>query len=178
MRGAKMKQIVQAGSSFLWKEPKENKVLAKIKAFPLEALHTFLTDEDTMRLYQESLVDSEVLYGTIVEVLDQKSNKHPLGYPGYLPNEVLKPLPPDYAPAKRRIGVIAKEAVLVFDSTTRLVSFGTVLPLVGETADSYQVATPNGPATIAKAFAHVLSDTWAKLPEKIIALAEQFINQP
>ncbi|MCT8192775.1 hypothetical protein KY382_32100, partial [Pseudomonas monteilii] len=95
-----MKQIVQAGSSFLWKEPKENKVLAKIKAFPLEALHTFLTDEDTMRLYQESLVDSEVLYGTIVEVitqtdgwsqvivLDQKSNKHPLGYPGYLPNEV------------------------------------------------------------------------------------------
>ncbi len=36
-----MKQIVQAGSSFLWKEPKENKVLAKIKAFPLEALHTF-----------------------------------------------------------------------------------------------------------------------------------------
>ncbi|MFS1229420.1 C40 family peptidase, partial [Enterococcus lactis] len=56
--------------------------------------------------------------------------------------------------------------------------FGTVLPLVGETADSYQVATPNGPATIAKAFAHVLSDTWAKLPEKIIALAEQFINQP
>ena len=185
-----MKQIVQAGSSFLWKEPKENKVLAKIKAFPLEALHTFLTDEDTMRLYQESLVDSEVLYGTIVEVitqtdgwshvivLDQKSNKHPLGYPGYLPNEVLKPLPPDYATAKRRIGVIAKEAVLVFDSTTRLVSFGTVLPLVGETADSYQVATPNGLATIAKAFAHVLSDTWEKLPEKIIALAEQFINQP
>ena len=185
-----MKQIVQAGSSFLWKEPKENKVLAKIKAFPLEALHTFLTDEDTMRLYQESLVDSEVLYGTIVEViaqtdgwshvivLDQISNKHPLGYLGYLPNEVLKPLPPDYAIAKRRIGVIVKEAVLVFDSTTRLVSFGTVLPLVGETADSYQVATPNGPATIAKAFAHVLSDTWTKLPEKIMALAEQFINQP
>ncbi len=58
-----MKQIVQAGSSFLWKEPKENKVLAKIKAFPLEALHTFLTDEDTMRLYQESLVDSKYYMG-------------------------------------------------------------------------------------------------------------------
>ena len=59
-----------------------------------------------------------------------------------------------------------KRSRACFGSTTRLVSFGTVLPLVGETADSYQVATPNGPATIAKAFAHVLSDTWAKLPEK------------
>ena len=37
-----MKQIVQAGSSFLWKEPKENKVLAKNQSISFRsAAHFF-----------------------------------------------------------------------------------------------------------------------------------------
>ena len=55
---------------------------------------SFLSAADAMTLYEEDLVDSEILYGTVVEVVQEKeewgrnhclrpaSNKNPRGYPG------------------------------------------------------------------------------------------------
>ena len=46
----------------------------KINAQPLEAVHSFLSAADAMTLYEEDLVDSEILYGTVVEVVQEKKN--------------------------------------------------------------------------------------------------------
>jgi len=186
-----MKKIVQASSSFLWKAPKNNAVLDIINRYPINLLHTFLTAADTMRLYQEDLVDSEVLYGTVVDVLseadgwaevivlDQASNKHPLGYPGYLPSDTLTELSASADRSQQQVGVTAKEGLLLFETFhgQQLLSFGTTLPLVRETAEDYQVATPHGLGRINKAFATRIEEA-VDAPQRMIALAAQFINQP
>ncbi|WP_430609760.1 NlpC/P60 family protein [Enterococcus sp. DIV0876] len=186
-----MKKVVQASSSFLWKEPKTNPVLKTINHYPVTHLHTFLTEAETMRLYQDNLVDSEILYGTVVEVvsesngwarvivLDQASNKHPLGYPGYVPSETLTDVSLAEYETKQQIGITAKEGVLSLDDRQekRILSFGTTLPLVTEEATQYRVRTPDGLGRIDKCFAALIEKT-ADVPQRMIALAEQFINHP
>lgn len=188
-----MKKIIQASSTFLWKTPENNAVLERITRYPTHQLHTFLTNADTMRLYQDNLVDSEVLYGTVVEVidqsngwsqvivLDQASNKHPLGYPGYVPSDTLANESFAAYDGTRQVGIIAKEGVLHLDEgrVQRILSFGTILPVVNETSDRYLVATPHGVGTINKHFAApIAAEASEERPQRMIALAEQFVNQP
>ena len=85
-----------------------------------------------MTLYEEDLVDSEIPYGTVVEVvqekeewaeiivLDQASNKNPRGYPGYVPSNVLTVIDEKYGLGKnQKVAVIKPTAVLQFKDRIR-----------------------------------------------------------
>jgi len=185
-----VKKVVTSGSTFLWKEPKENEVLLKIENKSKEKLHTFLTSEDTMTLFEERLVDSEVTYGTVVEVLseengwsyviilDQASDKNPKGYPGYIPTEYLSAMPEGYK-RKEQVAVIAPTTELHFKDTTRPLAFGTVLELVEETTADYLVNSPNGEAYLAKEAAQKTGIYSGRpLADGMVDLAEQFLGLP
>lgn len=186
-----MKKAVISGTTFLWKKNEMNAVLEKIEAQPQEALHTFLTSEDTMQLYKDSLVDSELAYGTVVEVLsekggwsevivlDQPSSRNALGYPGFLRSKDLTEVAPDYIDAAEKVGVIHPSALLTFKERTRKVAFGTVLPLVETRDTDYLVLTPEGLASLEKNDAQPINKFLpAERPERMIELAQQFMDLP
>lgn len=185
-----MQKVVISGSTFLWKEPKDNKVLLKIEKNPKERLHTFLTNEDTMRLYEERLTDSEVTYGTVVEVLseengwsqvivlDQASNKNSKGYPGYISTECLSDIAKEHK-SKGKVAVVAPIAELRFNETTRFLPFGTTLEWIKETEKEYLVNTPDGKAYLSKeATQKTESYSGNSLAKRMVDLAEQFIELP
>ncbi|MHC5374169.1 C40 family peptidase [Enterococcus sp. LJL120] len=185
-----MLKAVSRSSSFLWKKPENNSVLTKIHAAPKEALHTFLTSADTMELFNDRLVDSEVIYGTLVEVvaekdgwsevivLDQASHQNEKGYPGFIPTADLTKVSADYGKAAGKISVIVPKADLKLADHTRPVPFGTVLDLSSETATEYLVNTPEGPGTISKAGSQKITAYQDSLTQRMIQLAEQFLDLP
>ncbi|MFZ7151387.1 C40 family peptidase [Enterococcus gallinarum] len=186
-----MKKAVQAAMTFLWKQPQQNAVLTKINAQPLEAVHSFLSAADAMTLYEEDLVDSEILYGTVVEVvqekeewaeiivLDQASNKNLRGYPGYVPSNVLTVIDEKYGLGKnQKVAVIKPTAVLQFKDHQRILSFGTLLDWLFEDAEWYHVMTPEGPAEISKTQAQRIDQGNSTTPRQLIEMAEQFLDLP
>lgn len=186
-----MLKAVVAGTTFLWKKPESNPVLAKIAEHHQEELHTYLTAEDTMLLYKDSLVDSEVAYGTLVEeisdrdgwskviVLDQPSNNHEKGYPGFIPTSDLMLVTEMYAQVEEKVAVISPQAELTFTDYGRQLAFGTVLPLEAEEKDSYSVHTPQGLASISKESTQKVNQYPAQdRPQRMIELAEQFMDMP
>lgn len=191
-----MKKAVQAAMTFLWKQPQQNDILTKINAQPLDAVHSFLTAADAMTLYEEDLVDSEILYGTVVEVvqekeewaeiivLDQPSNKNPKGYPGYVPSNVLTAINENYGSGNQgnqnnlKVAIIKPTAVLQFSDYQRILSFGTLLDWLSEDTDWYHVMTPEGPAKISKAQAQRIDQENPASSQQLIEMAEQFMDLP
>ena len=185
-----MRKVVVAGSTFLWKKPAANEVLAEIQQHLKEELHTYLTSAETMKLCEHLLVESEVIYGTVVEVLsevdgwsqvivlDQASNNDARGYPGYILTDCLAELPTGYAQAEQ-VAVIVRQTELIFSDRTRALPFGTVLGVIEEQSLHYVVASPEGSAKIAKT-AVQKTDMFEgeALAKRMVALAEQFIGLP
>lgn len=186
-----MLKAITASSSFLWKKPKTNAVLEKIQRHEKEELHTFLTSGDTMQLFDNRLVDSEVIYGTVVEVLeenddwskvillDQASNQNEKGYPGFIPTQDLVKVSDDFGKREEKAAVILPEAELKFDTLSRSLPFGAILGVIAEEAENYLVETPEGSAKIAKK-AVQKCDAYRdiSLTQRMIKLAEQFLDLP
>lgn len=185
-----MLKVLNASTSFLWKQNKMNPVLAAIESKSRQEFHA-LSAEQTMQLFDDRLVDSELIYGTVVEVvneadgwssvlvLDQASNHDPKGYPGWLRTADLVDVTPEYHELTAQVGVIHPQATLHFATATRRVTFGTVLPLVEETATDFLVLTPTGHARIAKADSQKTTDyQGTQKAERMIELAEQFLEMP
>lgn len=185
-----MLKAVIASTTFLWKKAEMNEVLAAIEANSREAL-TSLTAEQAMQLYTDRLVDSELIYGTVVEVesenagwakvyvLDQASNADAKGYPGFLRSKDLLAVDADYVNAKEKVAVIVPETELKFANHLRPVAFGTVLPLYEEKTDLYVVQTPQGLASLAKT-ATQKTDAYQGTAKtaRMVELAKQFLEMP
>lgn len=185
-----MKKTVKSTTTFLWKRPETNQVLEKIQQHSQTIPHTYLSKEDTMRLYKEKLVDSEVIFGTVVEVvtekdgwaqvivLDQESNLNEKGYPGYIPTIDLAEAEMS-DPDAEKIAVIVAETELFLENTKQKIVFGTVLSLLKETDDRYVVVTPVGVGEIAKKDCQkTTAYKGNRLPERMRDLAEQFLDLP
>lgn len=186
-----MRKVVTSASTFLWKKPERNKVLDKIEEQPKEELHTFLEAKDTMRLYEESLVDSEVTYGTVVEVLseengwsqvivlDQSSDKNAKGYPGFIPTKYLSVQSNEYNQNEEQVAVVVPETELHLEKTKRSLAFGTVLELLEETTEDYLVNTPEGRGYLTKETTQKTKSYRGKrLATRMVDLAEQFMGLP
>lgn len=184
-----MKAVI-AATTFLWKKPESNDILKKIQQHAQRSLHDYLTKEDAMKLYDQRLVDSEILYGTLVkvskesgefsqvEVIDQaaKDNK---GYIGYVVTKDLINVISGYGQSAEKVSVITPTAALTFADGQRRISFGTILDLVSEKDKEYQVATPEGAAFIKKEESQKLTAyQGSQLPQRMITLARQFMELP
>lgn len=186
-----MLKAVIAGSTFLWKKNELNAVQKKIAAHTNKELHTYLTAEDTMQLYKDSLVDSELIYGTVVEVLeeaggwtkvtvpDQPSSKDKNGYPGFVRSRDLMTVTEKFAKAPVKVAVIAPIAELILKNGRQKLPFGAVLPLIGEEGENYAVGTPKGKALISRKSAQRTDQSKGEtVPQRMMELADQFMDLP
>ncbi|MCZ8521124.1 MULTISPECIES: C40 family peptidase [Paenibacillus] len=124
-----------------------------------------LTPEERLDLYASNRVQTQLLYGTPVEVCeehggwskvliaDQRTSKEPLGYPGWVPSRQLAPLDGTFEPAGEDGAfavVTAPRTILSFASTGECIelSYLTKLPVLSIHATRVGVLTPHGPGIV------------------------------
>lgn len=184
-----MKKQVVASSAFLWKKPQENAVWTRLKKGDLLA-PPVVSAEEAQRLYEERLVDSEVVFGTVVEVvaeegewsqvlvLDQASDSAGKGYPGYLATAQLTEEKAVKNASAENFAVIAAATPCRIKQTgeERTLLFGTVVPVVQKEKDYYVIETVAGQAEVAQEALQPIGA--AGQVERMIQHAKQFLALP
>lgn len=181
-----MKEMIVKQQVFLWKEPKENLVLSSIKkSLPSEL--GLLTGKQAMLLHDEELVDSELLFGDSVEViqvregwkevacLQQAKVGEVQGYRGWIQEDDSVVYSEDTSLPK--VAIIEQFATLTFKKTQlqQEYPFGCIFSCSGETETDYIIQTPLGEALIAKiATQRTTALTQEGLAENMIRLAKKF----
>ncbi|MDN5371905.1 MAG: gamma-D-glutamyl-L-lysine dipeptidyl-peptidase [Carnobacterium sp.] len=187
-----MKKMVNVTTTFLWSKNLEHPVQEKIREQDRKEHFYTLTDEEAMNLYKDRLVDSELLYGDIVEVLKtsgeyaqvtvikQAYKNEPKGYPGWIFNKDLAPIPDGWLEELDQIAVkqpIAKINIIKDNQSSQMdLSIGTILSVLEETTDEYKVLTPAGIGIIGKRDAHLLSDLPLNAVDQLINNAKSFLD--
>lgn len=187
-----MKKMVNVTTTFLWSKNLEHPVQEKIREQDRKEHFYTLTDEEAMSLYKDRLVDSELLYGDIVEVLEtsgeyaqvtvikQAYKNEPKGYPGWIFNKDLAPIPDGWSEELDQIAVkqpIAKINIIKDNQSSQMdLSIGTILSVLEETTDEYKVLTPAGIGIIGKRDAHLLSDLPLNAVDQLINNAKSFLD--
>lgn len=187
-----MKKMVNVTTTFLWSKNLEHPVQEKIREQDRKEYFYTLTDEEAMSLYKDRLVDSELLYGDIVEVLEtsgeyaqvtvikQAYKNEPKGYPGWIFNKDLASIPDGWSEELDQIAVkqpIAKINIIKDNQSSQMdLSIGTILSVLEETTDEYKVLTPAGIGIIGKRDAHLLSDLPLNAVDQLINNAKSFLD--
>lgn len=187
-----MKKMVNVTTTFLWSKNLEHPVQEKIREQDRKEHFYTLTDEEAMNLYKDRLVDSELLYGDIVEVLEtsgeyaqvtvikQAYKNEPKGYPGWIFNKDLASIPDGWSEDLDQIAVkqpIAKINIIKDNQYSQMdLSIGTILSVLEETTDEYKVLTPAGIGIIGKRDAHLLSDLPLNAVDQLINNAKSFLD--
>lgn len=187
-----MKKMVNVTTTFLWSKNLEHPVQEKIREQDRKEHFYTLTDEEAMSLYKDRLVDSELLYGDIVEVLKtsgeyaqvtvikQAYKNEPKGYPGWIFNKDLASIPDGWSEELDQIAVkqpIAKINIIKDNQSSQMdLSIGTILSVLEETTDEYKVLTPAGIGIIGKRDAHLLSDLPLNAVDQLINNAKSFLD--
>lgn len=183
--------MVNVTTTFLWTNRHHHPVQEKIiKQNRKENFYT-LTDEEALSLYNDRLVDSELLYGDIVEVLEiigeyakvtvikQAYKDESMGYPGWIITKDLVPIPEDWSEDLEQIAVnqpTAKVAFINKKQVTQMVSIGTVFSVLEDVPDQYKVITPDGVGFIAKKDTYLFSDLPSGAAEQMIRIAKSFLD--
>ena len=184
--------MVNVTTTFLWSKNLEHPVQEKIREQDRKEHFYTLTDEEAMNLYKDRLVDSELLYGDIVEVLEtsgeyaqvtvikQAYKNEPKGYPGWIFNKDLASIPDGWSEDLDQIAVkqpIAKINIIKDNQSSQMdLSIGTILSVLEETTDEYKVLTPAGIGIIGKRDAHLLSDLPLNAVDQLINSAKSFLD--
>ena len=184
--------MVNVTTTFLWSKNLEHPVQEKIREQDRKEHFYTLTDEEAMSLYKDRLVDSELLYGDIVEVLEtsgeyaqvtvikQAYKNEPKGYPGWIFNKDLASIPDGWSEELDQIAVkqpIAKINIIKDNQSSQMdLSIGTILSVLEETTDEYKVLTPAGIGIIGKRDAHLLSDLPLNAVDQLINNAILFLD--
>ena len=187
-----MKKMVNVATTFLWSKNLEHPVQEKIREQDRKEHFYTLTDEEAMSLYKDRLVDSELLYGDIVEVLEtsgeyaqvtvikQAYKNEPKGYPGWIFNNDLAPIPDGWLEELDQIAVkqpIAKINIIKDNQSSQMdLSIGTILSVLEETTDEYKVLTSAGIGIIGKRDAHLLSDLPLNAVDQLINNVKSFLD--
>ncbi|RLQ94306.1 C40 family peptidase [Falsibacillus albus] len=154
-----------------------------------------LTYETRLDLCESNRVQSQLLFGEEVKVLEEKdgwahiiaihqpSSKDERGYPGWVPMDQLSKLSAwDVTHAEIAVVNVAK-AKLIGDSDDRvlLLSYQTILPVLEKTSTIVKVQTPIGTGFL-KAEETTVYPSAAHIPvgsgKAIIAYGEQFLGLP
>lgn len=184
--------MVNVTTTFLWSKNLEHPVQEKIREQDRKEHFYTLTDEEAMNLYKDRLVDSELLYGDIVEVLEtsgeyaqvtvikQAYKNEPKGYPGWIFNKDLASIPDGWSEELDQIAVkqpIAKINIIKDNQSSQMdLSIGTILSVLEETTDEYKVLTSAGIGIIGKRDAHLLSDLPLNAVDQLIHNAKSFLD--
>ncbi|QED46316.1 C40 family peptidase [Cytobacillus dafuensis] len=154
-----------------------------------------LTYETSLELCNQNLVQSQVLYGEEVHILEereewvhvlvptQSSSKDIGGYPGWLPKDQLMQRE-DWEINDRPIVVVTAKKSFLYDyyrNPQITLSYQTILPLISRDEQWVQVQTPTGEG-ILKVEEVSVYDSLQSLPKgdgkAIVSAGEQFLHLP
>ncbi|WP_079509124.1 C40 family peptidase [Mesobacillus jeotgali] len=154
-----------------------------------------LTYEPRLQLCDDNLVQSQVLFGQEVMIIDEKgdwahvvipdqpSGKDSRGYPGWIPKDQLIQQSDWYIKQGPVAVITSKKALLYSERNERLMelSYQTMLPAVEDIVDRIRVKTPTGIGIIRAEDAAVYQAE-KEIPKNngaaIVASGEQFIGLP
>lgn len=114
-----------------------------------------LTFETRLGLCEQNLVQTQLLYGEEVIVIDEKDNwvhviipdqptsKNRNGYPGWVPSSQLAECPLNWNSKEGPVVIVKKPKAMLNDPNLEL-SYQTILPLIKEGEGKVLVKTPNG----------------------------------
>lgn len=162
-----------------------------------------LTVEDKLDFFNRNAIQTQALFGTRVEVVeerdgwshilipDQSSNKNETGYPGWVPSVQLAPWSDAYQVAadQQIVTVTSAHARLyTLDQQPGIeLAFLTRLPLIAETADWVKVATPLGDSLLRREDVRISQagqldskqpDDTGSTGERIVETAKRFLGLP
>lgn len=183
-----MKEIIQKRHVFLWKRPEMNPVLSTINQ-SISAELGLLTGKDALLLHDADLVDSELLFGDPVEVLEERLGWKRVaavtqgkvgeakGYEGWIEEDDAIPISYDLDNVEK-VAIICQYAPLHFcDGLVSEVEypFGCIFPIIEEWPTNYLIHTPLGQATIDRQYCQKTTAlTGEALAKNIVKLAKQF----
>ncbi|ASN04080.1 C40 family peptidase [Virgibacillus necropolis] len=154
---------------------------------------TKLTQEQKTALCGENRVQSQLLYGEVVEVTEidggwahivipsQPSHKDSRGYPGLVPIAQLQKIGKTYWNQPKSAAIVSKKAWLEADQGENFLklSYMTCLPVLNEHPKKIEVATPHGTKFLPNETVHIY-DTHQGLEKKngdeIVKSGEQFLS--
>ncbi|MBP2242434.1 cell wall-associated NlpC family hydrolase [Cytobacillus eiseniae] len=154
-----------------------------------------LSYEMSLELCEKNLVQSQVLFGEEVLVLEERKNwvqvvvpsqstsKDHRGYPGWLPkDQIIKK--DDWAIKNGPVAIVMKKKATLYSNERIpqfLLSYQTTLPIISESREFLQVQTPNGEALL-KAEEVNVHRSLESIPKgsgkEIVAAGEQFLHLP
>ncbi|RSD24427.1 C40 family peptidase [Mesobacillus subterraneus] len=161
----------------------------------LDAWLEKLTYEPRLQLCDDNLVQSQVLFGQEVLILDEKegwayvvvpdqpSVKDKRGYPGWLPKAQLIQQSDWYIKHGPAAVITAKKALLYNEKNEKLLelSYQTLLPVVEDIVDRIRVKTPTG-IGILRAEDVMVIPSEKEMPKQngtaIVKAGEQFLGLP
>jgi gamma-D-glutamyl-L-lysine dipeptidyl-peptidase len=160
----------------------------------LEDWLSSLTYESSLALCDDDLVQTQILYGQEVLLLEEKedwahilvpeqpSSKNEQGYPGWVPKCQLVKCPEEWDLHKGQVVVVTKpRAVIKNGAQTLELSFQTILPLLSEDNQQVLVKTPNGTGTLEWEDIVVFESLAARYKgtgDDIVSAGEQFLGLP
>jgi gamma-D-glutamyl-L-lysine dipeptidyl-peptidase len=151
-----------------------------------------LTFETRLGLCEQNLVQTQLLYGEEVIVIEEKDNwvhviipdqptsKNKNGYPGWVPSSQLAECPLDWNSKEGQVVVVKKPKTLLIDSNIEL-SYQTILPLIKEGEGKILVKTPNGKGLLKSDDVTIfesLANRYKGNGNDIVADGERFLNLP
>lgn len=152
-----------------------------------------LSYETRLGLCDDNLVQTQVLYGQEVLLLEEKedwahvlipeqpSSKNENGYPGWVPKTQLVKCSADWDFGNGPVAVVVRPKAILSKENSMEVSFQTILPLLSEGEDWVKVKTPDGTGTFAKEDVLVypsLAERYKGSGQDIVAAGEQFLGLP
>ncbi len=159
----------------------------------LHAWLSALTYETRLGLCDDNLVQTQVLYGQEVLLLEEKeewahilvpeqpSSKNEHGYPGWVPKCQLVPCPADWDLHEGPVVVVTKPRAILTNETKLELSFQTMLPLSREEDGQVWVKTPNGTGALDREHVVVFQSLAARCKgtgNDIVSAGEQFLGLP
>ncbi|TFD99824.1 C40 family peptidase [Jeotgalibacillus salarius] len=186
---------VNVTAATLWTGPESPRKLDQFaleSPVRIEAWLSAMSADERRELLDGNKVQSQVLYGDtliieeVVEdwaqvvVLSQGSNKHPAGYPGWIPMAQLTEVDADDAePADEQALVVSDFTQLLNKKGEALVKlpFTTILPVTGNQDGLVEVHTPYGKAFVKRKDVRLHRDEPEKrTPADILKDGERFLD--
>lgn len=152
-----------------------------------------LTYETRLGLCEDNLVQTQVLYGQEVLLLEEKeewahilipeqpSSKNEHGYPGWVPKCQLVKCSGDWDLNNGKVAVVTKRKAILTSDTKVELSYQTVLPLISEDHNQVIVRTPEGTGVMERTDVDVSESLAARYKgtgQEIVSAGERFLGLP
>ncbi|WP_045515623.1 C40 family peptidase [Neobacillus niacini] len=152
-----------------------------------------LTFETRLGLCEQNLVQTQLLYGEEVVVIeeienwvhviipDQPTSKNVKGYPGWVPSSQLVKCPLDWNIKEGPVVVVTNPKTVLYKETKMELSYQTILPLIKEADGKVIVKTPDGTGLLSSehvTLSESLTNRFKGNGTEIVSDGEKFLNLP